>query len=209
MESAESAFRYSTRGGSISGEYPSYTPTTSLPGSAVSSTQSSDPVQMIRRLDLDRGIVSCFSAHPREALQDAQATGLFLRKFQVQISFCTEFCLTAQFSKILFAEYRIASEVISLTSFFQPLAQARFCIRIACVAFRLGCSNGNNHTEQPLFWLALIKTPLLHAKEEHGVPKRPVIPMTQKRSHLGMIVLTVYSKNASVTPLPRSRGVRI
>ena len=29
---------------------------------------------------------------------------VFLRKFQVQISFCTEFCLTAQFSKILFAE---------------------------------------------------------------------------------------------------------
>ena len=43
LESAESAFRYSTRGGSISGEYPSYTPTTSLPGSAVPSVPSSIP----------------------------------------------------------------------------------------------------------------------------------------------------------------------
>src|SRR5699024_12598003 len=92
----------------------------------------------------------------------------FLRKFQVQISFCAEFCLTAQFSKILLAEIPNCLGSYLLDFFFaQPLAQARFCIRIALYCFAWAVSNGNNHIASNLdsAW-RLSNAPFLHATEE-------------------------------------------
>ena len=111
-------------------------------------------------------------------------------------------CLTAQFSKILLAEIpnRLRGDLLDVLTV-ENLAQPCFWIGIALDRFYWTVPDGNDHKTADLYFgWRLIKTSLLHAKEEHCVSKRPVIPMTQKRSHLVWIVLTVYSKNCSVTP---------